>query len=76
MSEELANKIYLIRNTGSGKYLNVWGIDQVGNNRNVNQYDFVRRIEPAFLGSNHSFRRRQADLCYQRFRKSLLLAEY
>lgn len=30
MSTELVNGIYLIKNTGSGKYLNVWGIDQVG----------------------------------------------
>lgn len=26
MSTELVNGIYLIKNTGSGKYLNVWGI--------------------------------------------------
>lgn len=48
MSEELANKIYLIRNTGSGKYLNVWGIDQVGNNRNVNQYDLSAELSQLF----------------------------
>ena len=26
MSTELVNGIYLIKNTGSGKYLNVWGM--------------------------------------------------
>lgn len=48
MSDALANKIYLLRNTGSGKYLNVWGIDQVGNNRNVNQYDLSAELSQLF----------------------------
>lgn len=48
MSEELENKIYLIRNTGSGKYLNVWGLDQVGNNRNVNQYELSAELSQLF----------------------------
>lgn len=48
MSTELVNGIYLIKNTGSGKYLNVWGIDQVGNSRNVNQYDLSAELSQVF----------------------------
>ena len=48
MSDEFVNGIYLIKNTGSGKYLNVWGIDQVGNNRNVNQYDLSAELSQVF----------------------------
>lgn len=48
MSENLVNKIFLLRNNGSRKYLNVWGIDQVGNNRNVNQYDLSAELSQLF----------------------------
>lgn len=33
------NGVYMFRNLGSGKYLNVYGLDQVSNNRNVCQWD-------------------------------------
>lgn len=48
MYENLANKIYLLRNKGSGKYLNIWGTDQAGNNRNVNQYDLSAELNQLF----------------------------
>lgn len=48
MSTELTNGIYLLKNLGSGKYLNVWGVDQVGNSRNVNQYDLSAELSQVF----------------------------
>ena len=48
MSTDLTNGIYLLKNLGSGKYLNVWGVDQVGNSRNVNQYDLSAELSQVF----------------------------
>ena len=48
MSENLENGIFLIRNVGSGKYLNIWGTDQVSNSRNVCQYDLLAELNQLF----------------------------
>lgn len=45
---KLLNGIFLIRNTASGKYLNIWGTDQVGNGRNICQYDLLAELNQLF----------------------------
>lgn len=48
MSTSLENGIFLVKNRASGRYLNIWGTDQVGNNRNVCQYDLLAELNQLF----------------------------